>query len=543
MPRIGRTVELADAERLLDPEQRYVDLAVCLRVLNEDGTRGRLLPEILGGRWDTWISKWVRRAPGDLKVHEWTIQEQQIDIVTGLPKETMFVAILAGRQAGKSRVGLMEIAKDALRYAGAESFIVSLDFKASREPEEVFRSLLAPWWRVREVKSDRAFVFPHGHRVMFRSAESIDSCRGPSTKAVLLDEASRMSAEVFTAAVGGGAAAKNFRLYLATTPKRECAWIREKVDPHWEGKPGSVVRRLRTEANPRRNHALLERLRDDLPADLYAQEFEGQLVAPADAVYARLLNRKLHLRPEGKLPSPARFGLAKGRAGEVVEPRDWTAQFCQREYGVPARYIAGWDFGREAVVFGKLYREERMVQDGSRAHMASRLRLWLVGELVNYQTTTDHHAQDVIDAWGKEIAIVTDAMGAHDKAAGRGTESAAIEILREAGFASVEPIAKRNPDILQRVRTVQRALRSARRSDDWPETDEWPGGEARLFLVPGACPRTLEALETQRMAHGKPEKDEKHEHVADALGYLVCAVLPIESELPAGFERPFARSD
>lgn len=539
MAKLGRTGELVAAEELLDEAAHFVDLAVRLRVLRADGRPGRLLPDVIGGRWDTWTSSWVSPAPADLKVAEWTVQEQQIQILLGLPAEILLVAIFAGRQAGKTRAALMQIAIDAARWPGMASFVVSLDYKASREPEEAFRTLLPPEWGVVESKTDRTFTWPHGHVVAFRSAEAIDSCRGPSTKSVLLDEASRMAHEVYMAAIGGGVASKDFRLYISTTPKRECEWIR-KVDQTWATQPDSRVIRLRTDRNPRRNEALLRRLKEDTPADLYEQEFEGKLVSPRDAVYGRLFRRSLHLRPPGKLPDAVRFSLQRVPVNlakpdgpqKPREPWDYTREFTRTEYGKAAGLLMGWDFGKEAVVVGRIFREAYESVENKRRKITYRDRLWIVGEAVNENTTTDHHAGDVADAWGTEAIVITDAMGAYDRSDGRGKrDSAAIEILNEAGFLHVEPIARRNPEIEQRVRTVSRALLSAKKSDVWPE------GEIRLFIAPGTCPRLEDALENQRMKDGKPDKDGKHEHVLDALGYLVCGVMPIVGALPDGFTR------
>lgn len=540
MPYIGSNKELVRAESLLDPATRYRDLAVRLRVLNPDNTLGRVLPHVIGGRWDSWTCRWVQPVPADLRAIEWTIQEQQIPIVLQLPRRIILVAVFAGRQAGKSRVGLMEVVKTALRWPGCESFVVSLNFKASRGPEEEFRSLLDPSWEVRFVAQDRAFKFPHGHTVTFLSAENIDSCRGPSTKIVLLDEASRMSDSVFLAAKGGGAASTNFRLFLTTTPRRECAWIRQ-VDQEWEGQPESTVIRLRTEDNPRRNMAALERYKRDTPADLYAQEFEGRLVAPPDAAYAALFNRRLHIRPAGRLPDSARFSLARDGNGRAKEPRDYTREWTQRNYHVAADYVMGWDFSKEAVAIGKIYRDTRVIDDGKRKRVMDVDRLWIVGEAVDLHTTTDHHARAVADKWGTSAVVITDAIGAVAGAGGRGDESAAISVLREHGFACVEPIGKSNPAIHHRVKTVCRALRSAHRSPDWPDTDDYPGGEVRLFVVPELKHGHLvEAFENQKMISGKPEKDGKHEHIADAVGYLACAVLPVEyDDTLDGWEKPF----
>ena len=499
---------IAELERRLTAEQ-YVDLAVKLRVLDPDGEPGRLLPQTFGGRWDRVNGLWVRPQPLDLDVEEWSVQEQQLDLLLHTPKEKRLVALFAGRQAGKTRAGVMDVLLDALRSPGRAFGIVSLNYKSSREPEQTFLSLLSPKWQVRPRKADRWWNFPTGARVIFRSWEAIDSLRGPSLKKILLDEAAYMKEAAYITALGCGVAAKDFRLLLATTPKRECTWVRDKAE-EWGRDPASKICRLRSEDNPRADRAFLERLKAELPADLYRQEFEGEVVPPQHAVYY-LYARKVHEREEPRL-------------GDV------TREFCREHFGVAASLLMGWDFGQEAVVIGKIFRDSYVATgaDGKRRTVTVD-RLWIVGEEVAERTTTEHHAGVVASKWGTDAVVITDAMGAHDRGM-PGRTTAAIRLLRDAGFLKVRPVAEANPDIEQRVRTVLRLLRSTKR------TPADPDGEVRFYHVPTRTPRLREALENQEMdGHGKPQKDGRLEHVADALGYLVYASFPIRGEAPDGF--------
>lgn len=557
MPRIGSLAKIAEVEKLCDQSHRYIDLAVRLRVLTASNQPGELLPQIIGGRWDTECDCWVYPTPSDIRAVEWTIQEQQIPIFLGIPSATMLVAIFAGRQAGKTRVGLMEVARDALRFPGQESFVVSLDFKASREVEDSFGSLLDPAWGVQWIATERTFRFPHGHAVKFRSAENIAACRGPSTKTLMLDEAALMPEEAFLASVGSGMASRHFRLLITTTPRREVPWIR-KIYQEWGSKEleGSVLRKLRTEENPRRNRRLLKLVAAQTPADLYAQEFRGELVAPQDAAYAHLFNRALHIRPLGKLPESVRFKLRRDAHGRIDEPRDVTRKWCTEHGYDEADYIGGWDFQKEACFVAKVFRDarvitERLANGRTKVKTVYRDRLWIVRSFVNLNTTTDMHAAYVASQIGTSIGWITDAMGAHDRSGGRGDvdDAAPITILREHGFTWAEPVAKRNPPVEFRHRTLCRALRSCIPFDDqdssddgkpeWPDTPEYPGGEVRLFLVPKGAPEIEAGLENQRMNNGKPVKDGIHEHIMDALGYLCLVVLPIEESSPEGWESPY----
>mgnify|MGYP001601231492 CR=1 FL=1 len=533
---------LDECEALLDDERNQVLLAARLRLLQADGSPGILLPHLIGGLWDTRLGDWVRPTPAWAyeAAPEFTVQEQQLALLT-LPDEVILVALFSGRQAGKTSVAMLALLIDALRWPGMKSAFISLDYKASREPEDAFTALLRPEWGVEQVKADRVWKFPNGHEVIFRSEEAIHSIRGPTLKTVVTDEAAFMSASSYHAARGTGFASKHFRLILPTTPTRECEWIRE-VDATWglpENRATHRILRLETMKNPLRNERLLEIAIKDMPDDLRAAELEGRMVPPADAVYGGVFLRDLHVRPLGQLPSEARFELED-------EPVDVTAEVTKREFALEpsfqecgAEYVAGWDFQKEAVAIGKIFRDTWTGRVGRDRVTLVQERIWWVGEEVNLNTTTDHHAQHVKDRWGTSIAIVHDAMGQHDGAGGRGENTAAATILAEHGFAAVTPVARANPRVGHRVRTFQRALRSASRSP------RWPTGEVRAFFAKRAnglpaASMLVDAMENQRNVHGAPEKDGKLEHIADAAGYLVCYLLPIEDALPRGWSRPFA---
>lgn len=508
MPRLGRTQEIADVEVLLDESKRFIDYGVRLRVLTLDGS-GRLLPQVLGGRWDSWTCTWVSPTPADLVCEEWTVQEQQIPIILGLGVDIHFVALFAGRQGGKTNASLMEAALDGARYPGRESFVISLDFKASREPEEAFRALVPKRW-AKWMKSDRTMVWHHGHRTIFRSAENIDSCRGPSTKTIVLDEGSRMSHDVFVAAIGCAMASKDFRLLIPTTPRRQCTWLR-KVEATWPHKKGHAVIRLRTEDNPRHDPEMLEAAREDMDPDLFAQEFEGKMVPPENAVWY-LFDRGVHCQREGELP-------AEMRDGGWSKPVDATREFTAAHFHTAADNIMGWDFGKEAVVIGRVYRQTRhFVDQAGKARTETREKLWIIGEAVNYRTTTEHHAHDVAAKWGTSAVVITDHMGDHERSEGRGATPAGVKILREAGFLRVIAVGPKNPDIENTVRAVLRLLKNAK-------------GDIRMFVNDKACPKLTEALENQeRSITGQVEKDGKLEHVIDALRYLVWLCFPVRRE-------------
>lgn len=501
--------ELAEIRRVVAPGNRFVDLMVQFQMLNDDGTRGELVPRLRGGIWDRTLEQWAPSETEPVNVQVWPIQRQQMSILERLDDQ-IFFAIFGGRQAGKTDLAIKCTGLDWIDWPAREVCCISQDFKASREAEQAFESLLAPWWKAHQVKTDRYWILPHMGRYLFRSEEAIDSVRGPSLKSLLLNEASLFSYESFLTAVGCGAAAKSFRIFLATTPKREVKWIRN-VYEKWAGMQHRGTARLLTYQNPRRNEQVLDAIREDTPRDLYQQEFEGKLVPPQDRIYW-LYDGAVHKRQRPHI----------GNVTRAWAWREWRVRLAEAQRGGTFEpLLAGWDFGKEAVVLGQMFLETYEDAPGS---TATREVLWIVGEDVNMRTTTEQQAADIVEHWGRNIAIRHDAMGQHARVGGRGDEPAAQKILEASGFADVRPCARRNPLVADRQRAVQRLLRNAK-------------NEVRLYIEPGRAPHLEDALENQRMGpNGKPILDE-HAHVLDALGYLVWAAFPIDSVIPEGYRR------
>jgi hypothetical protein len=469
----------------------------------------------------------VTPQPADLQVIEWTIQEQQLPLLEDA-RDVLFVALFAGRQAGKTYAAILDLLLDALRSPGRKFAIISLDFKASRDPEDALRALLlqCPWFDEDRDhnKTDRCYSLPHRTQIVFRSAEAINSVRGPSLKRILLDEAAYMAHSAFVTAVGCGVAAKDFKIYLATTPKRESEWIRE-VDKTWGKRAKCRIHRLVSEENPRRNRELLAELVAQIPADLYDQEFRGLIVKPQDAVYY-LYDTDLHLR-DLRL--------------EVPRWKDCTRDFTRRVFSIATDYLAGWDFGFEATEIAKVFsRNFDLVDEFGRVTRVTAEALQIVGEEVSDRVTTDHQAVKVRDRFGTSITIITDAMGSYDNSQGSAVLSPKIRTLKEAGFENVRPVGTKNPDIGQRTLGVNRLLFNGKK-------------ETHLFVAPGCAPKLEAALGNQRNGpNGKPITGRRgktnaatgpgYEHPADALGYMCWLAFPIEGALPPGFTRPFARA-
>lgn len=542
MPKVGRTASAQRYAAALRDEGQFVDLAVRLRLLVDDGSDTGALgdlvrlpsgkPVILGGRWDTWGSGWVSPQPDDLNVVEWTVQEQQLPLWFETPDEAQFVGLFAGRQAGKTYVAFQDMVADAFRSPGRAFGIVIQTFDALGEFRGAFESLFPPddAWRIEWSAREKTHHLPNGARIIWRTAGGISNLRGPSLKRIHIEEAALYPYSVFTTAMGAGAAAKDFRLTLATTPKREIEWIRN-INATWDPKKRSHIKgyflhRLRTESNPRRNRPLLEAIKANTPAYLVRQEFGGELLDPEHKTYVPF-DREKHEHPIPEVPA------------WLDVTKEFTAsEFLRCDPKLGADFVIGWDFIKEAAVVGKIFREERKTFSNAGARQVQNVHhLVIIGEAVDERTTTQRHGKLVRDTewWPGQKAqpgqklnavVITDAMGVHDNADGQGGDTAAIKLLQPF-FRDVRPHGTKNPDVNLRVRTVENLL----------DGDKY--GQ-RLWFLPGKAPKTINVLETQQMGpNHRPIKD-GHEHPVDALGYLCLGTFPIEGQLPDGFRKVFS---
>lgn len=161
--------------------------------------------------------------------------------------------------------------------------------------------------------------------------------------------------------------------------------------------------------------------------------------------------------------------------------------------------------------------------------------LHVVGEVVSRQSNTEAHFQRVreyllekglarvgttqffsglIDGSGNPIEIWIDASGTARKTSSTRSDRA---ILQELGFQPRH--SSRNPAVRDRIETVQHAL-----------------GHGRLFVDPAAALTTKALLEHDYTPGSYPPQPRKIwgdkdalDAATDALGYMVCGVLPLQS--------------
>jgi len=130
-------------------------------------------------------------------------------------------------------------------------------------------------------------------------------------------------------------------------------------------------------------------------------------------------------------------------------------------------------------------------------------RLTIVDEITGAHDT-DALAQEIKRRYPQHrVYVYPDASGGNRSTNASRTD---IQILEQYGFSNQS--GRSNPAVRDRVAAVQALLENGK-------------GEVRLTVSQG-CPRLIECLELQSWTEkGEPDKEAGHDHMVDALGYVV----------------------
>jgi PBSX family phage terminase large subunit len=205
-----------------------------------------------------------------------------------LRSEALFRAFCGGIGSGKSWAGSNDLIRRAmpgrlylvvaptysmLSDATFRMFLVLAEELGIVDPAEVKRSAL-PSIRLRT-----------GAEVLFRSSDEPDRLRGPNLSGVWLDEASLMSVDVFTIAIGRLREAGEQGWRSATfTPKGRAHWT---FDTFATGRPNTALYRARTRDNPFLPAGFHDTVRQQCTSTVAAQELEGEFLDVGGMMFRR----------------------------------------------------------------------------------------------------------------------------------------------------------------------------------------------------------------------------------------------------------------
>ena len=157
---------------------------------------------------------------------------------------------------------------------------------------------------------------------------------------------------------------------------------------------------------------------------------------------------------------------------------------------------------------------------------ADRRELHVVEEIAGAMDTPDMIAKLKARYPGRKLVIFPDAAGAQRKTIDASKSD--IALLRQAGFTVI--VGSKNPYVRDRVLSVQALLKNMH-------------GERRLFISE-ECPELIDCILKQTYTDkGEPDKSSGHDHMLDALGYLVWSIAPVRRVVSkADVKKPYSKS-
>jgi hypothetical protein len=292
--------------------------------------------------------------------HQWQVQygyaetKQCPRCVTIGERDYTRIALVAGRQGGKTRLGTLAVIlelsmPESYWWVTAPTYRDLTDFV---EPA-FFAQIPQRWvdegdWSA----SDRILTLPNKSVVAFRSLENPQSMRGPTLDGVLTDEACQVAEMVYP--VGNATLAIKRGVWLFTTTPKGRDWVHKQLMlPAERGTPGFWLAKYMSVEAPLFSDAAgkeyLAQQRNQMSPEMYRQEYEATIETFQGAIYGKLLppcvaedDQVREWIPEWPRLDPARqalVGLDPGSdhpfAGTVIVPTPHglvvVGEYLQRE--------------------------------------------------------------------------------------------------------------------------------------------------------------------------------------------------------------------
>jgi hypothetical protein len=201
------------------------------------------------------------------------------------------IALIAGRQGGKTRFGTLAVVLE-LAMPGSQWWITAPTYRDLTDFVEpaFFAQIPQKWvdegnWSA----SDRILTLPNGSSVAFRSLEDPQVLRGPTLDGMLMDEACQVSESALD--VGDAMLAIKKGVWIFTTTPKGEDWVHERLTLVAEaGEPGYWVVRYKSIENPIMDPDYIETKRRTMSDEMFRQEYEASIESFKGAIYGGLLN-------------------------------------------------------------------------------------------------------------------------------------------------------------------------------------------------------------------------------------------------------------
>ena len=381
-----------------------------------------------------------------------------------------FRVAICGRRFGKTYLAQRELARFATEPGRRCWFVAPTRQQAKGLAWEPLKARLTDLrWVVRINESELRIDLVNGSIIELRSADAFDRMRGYSVDFMVLDEFADQDPEVWTVTRPTLADRQGHALFIGT-PKGNQNWAREIWDSALTT-PGWARFSYTTIDGGRVSAEEVEAARRDMDERTFRQEFLATFEDAGNRVF-----------------------YAWDRAHNL---QAWTGP-------EPTTLMIGMDFNVDpmSAVVG--------VRQGEVLH--------IIDEIVIPTSNTDEMAAEITARYPRirpdRIWVYPDPASRQRKTSAAGRTD--LSILQNAGFQVKAPTS--HDAIRDGINAVNSRLCSAT-------------GERRLFVDAG-CKYTIAALErlSYRPGTSQVDKDSGHDHIADALRYMVNYVWPIRRD-------------
>lgn len=208
-----------------------------------------------------------------------------------------FKVLIAGARFGKSLAAARDVLRDVLT-GGGQGWLVAPSYALARHEFHYLRDDLGPELGAGAVLLDgglrtaSSMLTRWGGRVDTLSANSPESLLGAAVDFMLLCEAAHIPHDVFVRFLRARLSSRNGRLIVPTTP-HGLNWVHELYQRGLDGGEWASFR-FKTADNPLVARDEVEAARETLPANVFAEQYEGEFVQGAGRVYTEF-SRQTHV--------------------------------------------------------------------------------------------------------------------------------------------------------------------------------------------------------------------------------------------------------
>lgn len=457
--------------------------------------------------FDRWFSDHLAGSSSNAGVRKIIEQELELDAeaIAAIGLSELFLS--GGRRSGKTTVMMGMLASYAIAVPGAIVWCVVPSEQFVVEPKEVLDAILPKAWYEYNGWPHFTFYLPNGSQIVFRSGHHPGALKKGKAALVGINEAQQICEASYRNARGAVVDDGGFTIAALNPPTTGDVgmWTADAVSQIAKSsRPGGEHIFIDPMDNPHIDISKLLAMRAGMTEHDWQTQIRGRFLSLPDSVLYTWD------RAENERRAPD--------FGKIT--REFLAAHEGDEHELDTIIVVDvQQFPWVACGIADVYRDPRAPHD-PRAGL-----LWLRDEVALAQGDEVDACEElqrrgyngdrtlvIMDASCKWHQAQRDLMKQKPNFQGKGS----MHIFRQCGFKYVVPPdrnMKANPDIFERVRATNAAVRSA-------------DGVRGLYVDPDKCPNASESARKWRLHKGKPSRSSRAAHFGDVLGYLVWRFFP-----------------